>query len=97
VLFSQNAQNRSQKTFYDFINHAWEMIMSTSTDDLIKIMEASSGLKLDVGTKSKDELVRIATTAGQFEVGVTFRNVTMNVDDLAEIAEAGDGCITFEF
>ncbi len=72
--------------------------MSTSTDDLIKIMEASSGLKLDVGTKSKDELVRIATTAGQFEVGVTFRNVTgMNVDDLAEIAEAGDGCITFEF
>lgn len=72
--------------------------MSTSTDDLIKIIEASSGLKLDVGTKSKDELVRIATTAGQFEVGVTFRNVTgMNVDDLAEIAEAGDGCITFEF
>ena len=72
--------------------------MSTSTDDLIKIMEASSGLKLDVGTKSKDELVKIATTAGQFEVGVTFRNVTgMNVDDLAEIAEAGDGCITFEF
>ena len=72
--------------------------MSTSTDDLIKIMEASSGLKLDVGTKSKDELVRIATTAGQFEVGVTFRNVTgMNVDDLAEIAEAGDGSVTFEF
>lgn len=72
--------------------------MSTSTDDLIKIIEASGGLKLDVGTKSKDELVRIATTAGQFEVGVTFRNVTgMNVDDLAEIAEAGDGCITFEF
>ena len=72
--------------------------MSTSTDDLIKIIQASSGLKLDVGTKSKDELVRIATTAGQFEVGVTFRNVTgMNVDDLAEIAEAGDGSVTFEF
>lgn len=72
--------------------------MSTSNDDLIKIMEASGGLKLDVGTKSKDELVRIATTAGQFEVGVTFRNVTgMNVDDLAEIAEAGDGSVTFEF
>jgi hypothetical protein len=52
---------------------------------------------LDAETKAKDELVRIATTAGQFEAAVTFTNVTsLAVDDLVEIARAGDGMVTFE-
>lgn len=71
--------------------------MSTSTDDLIRIVEAGGGLTLDVETKAKDELVRIATAAGQFEANVTFTNVTsLAVDDLVEIAKAGDNMVTFE-
>jgi DNA replication protein len=72
--------------------------MSISTDDFAKILEAGGGLTLDAGTKSKDELVQIATAAAGSEAGVIFRNVTaLAVDDLVEIAAAGDGCITFEF
>ena len=72
--------------------------MSMSTDDLVKIVDAGGGLTLDAGTKSKDELVRIAEVAAMSDAGVTFRNVTaLAVDDLVEIAKAGDGCISFEF
>ena len=72
--------------------------MSTSTDDLVKIADAGGGLTLDADAKSKDELVQIATAAAGSDAGVTFRNVTaLAVDDLVEIAKAGDGCITFEF
>jgi hypothetical protein len=72
--------------------------MSISTDDLVKIVEAGGGLTLDAATKSKDELVQIATAATGSEAGVIFRNVTaLAVDDLVEIAATGEGCITFEF
>ncbi len=72
--------------------------MSIVTDDLVKIADAGGGLTLDAGTKSKDELVQIVTAAAMFDAGVTLRNVTaLAVDDLVEIAKAGDGCVTFEF
>ncbi len=72
--------------------------MSISNDDFVKILAAGGGLTLDAGTKSKDELVQIATAAAGSEAGVTFRNVTaLAVDDLVEIVTAGDGCITLEF
>ena len=72
--------------------------MSIVTDDLVKIADAGGGLTLDADTKSKDELVKIAAAAAMSDAGVTLRNVTaLAVDDLVEIAKAGDGCITFEF
>jgi hypothetical protein len=73
------------------------MMMSISTDDLLKIVEAGGGLTLDAGTKTKDELVGIATAAGHFEVLLALRNVIgLALDDLVEIAKAGDGMVTFE-
>ena len=71
--------------------------MSISTDDLVKIAGVGGGLTLDAGNKSKDELIQIATAAAMSDAGVTFRNVTaLAVDDLVEIARAGDGLVTFE-
>jgi hypothetical protein len=72
--------------------------VSISTDDLVKIADVGGGLTLDAGNKSKDELVKIAAAAAMSDAGVTFRNVTaLAVDDLLEIAKAGDGCVSFEF
>jgi hypothetical protein len=72
-------------------------MMSISTDDLVKIVEAGGGVTFDAEAKTKDELVRIATAAAQFDATVTFRNVTsLSVDDLVEIAKAGDGWVIFE-
>ena len=74
-----------------------EMIMSLSTEDLVKIVEAGGGLTLEAGSKSKDDLVTIATGATNLDVILTLKNVTaLTVDDLVEIARAGDGCVTFE-
>ena len=79
------------------INDAWEVDMSMSTDDLVKIIEAGGSLTFDAEAKTKEELVRIATAAGQFEAAVTFTNVTsISVDDLVEIAKVGDNLVTFE-
>ncbi len=72
--------------------------MSMTTDELIKIVSAGASVTLDVGTRTKDELVKIARAAADSEVLVTFRNSgEMAVDDLVEVAKAGDGGVTFEF
>ncbi|UCG81339.1 MAG: hypothetical protein JSV60_03420 [Desulfobacterales bacterium] len=72
--------------------------MSMTTDELIRIVSAGASVTLDVGTRTKDELVTIAGAAADSEVLVTFRNLgEMAVDDLVEIAKAGDGSVTFEF
>jgi DNA replication protein len=71
--------------------------MERSTDDLVKIVAAGAGLIVDGEAKSTDELIQIATAAGQSEAWVTIRNVAQkNTDELIEIAAAGDGAVTFE-
>ena len=71
--------------------------MDRSTDDLVKIVKAGAGLIVDGGAKSTEELIQIASAAGESEVWVTIRNIgEKKTDELVQIAAAGDGTVIFK-
>ena len=74
------------------------MSFETKTpDDLIRILTAGGGVRLNAGLWQTDDLVRIATAAGSsgallFLSGMSIRMI----GELARIGAAGKGCVVFE-
>jgi DNA replication protein len=67
------------------------------TDDLIRIVAAGGGVRLDAGARMTDDLIRIAAAAKNggarlYLVGMSARLT----DDLVRISTAGKGSVVFE-
>ena len=68
-----------------------------STDDLVRVLKAGSGLKLTATDRSTEDLVRIASAASDWGVAVTISGLEdRSTDDLVLIAEAGQGSVVLK-
>jgi hypothetical protein len=68
-----------------------------STDDLIRLLKAGSGLKLTATDRSTEDLVRIASAAADWGVAVTLSGLEdRGTDDLVLVAEAGQGSVVLK-
>lgn len=67
------------------------------TDDLIRIVAAGGGMRLDAGARMTDDLIRIAAAAknGRARLYLSGMSARMT-DDLIRIGAAGKGCVVFE-
>lgn len=66
------------------------------TNDIVRLAAAGGGFEIDVGTRSIEDLVRIAAAAGTNRSRVVFRGLTVrHLDELVRIAAAGKGCVSF--
>jgi hypothetical protein len=65
--------------------------------ELIRIVDAGAGLRMQIGNKSTDDLVRLAAAARKsgavlFLTGLSSRDIA----DIMRIAEAGKGALVLE-
>ena len=67
------------------------------TEDLVRIVAAGGGFRINASTRPSGDLIRIAAAAeiGGGHVALIGMN-TRHTDDLVNIAEAGKGHISFE-
>ena len=66
-------------------------------DDLVRLVRAGAGLRLEAAGRSTDDLVRLAAAGRAESARVVLRGVSgLPVDDLVRIARAGAGFVSFE-
>lgn len=66
-------------------------------DDLIRIMSAGAGFRLDARARAMDELILIAAASKSGGGRLVLTGMSIyNTDDLMRIASAGAGHVTFE-
>ncbi|MBN9545032.1 MAG: hypothetical protein J0I19_06140 [Alphaproteobacteria bacterium] len=65
-------------------------------DELVRIVAAGGGMKIDSRLHSPDDLTRIAAAASGKKAHIHFSNcVWLTVDQLTRIAAAGQGAVFF--
>ena len=68
-----------------------------TTEQLVRIVSAGGGFRLDTSGRQPEELVRIAAVARTSKATVIFAGMGMrSIDDLMKIGSAGKGCVIFE-
>jgi hypothetical protein len=68
-----------------------------TTDDLINIMRAGAGMRIDVLGRTTDELMQIAAAAKSGGGQLTIVGMSVyNTGDLMRIGRAGSGHVIFE-
>lgn len=73
------------------------MFERRSVDELARIALAGGGFTLDCAGRTTDELARIAVAASGKGARIVFRGLeNAPIDDLARLAVAGKGCVSFE-
>lgn len=67
------------------------------TDDLVRVVVAGGGLRMDGSHRLTDDLVRIAVAGSGKGSKIVFYGMAARLtDDLVRIAVAGKGCVHFE-
>ena len=71
--------------------------MLRSIEEMIKIAKAGGGFSLDASRCTTDEVVRVATVAGECGADLRISKICgKSTDDLVKIASAGKGHVFFE-
>jgi len=74
------------------------MFETTPTEDLIRIVAAGGGMRLDGSKRSTDELVSIAAAASMRTSRLTLTGLDgRTTDELVRIAAAGNGSVFFDW
>ena len=72
--------------------------MAKTIDQLVKIISAGGGMRIDATGKTVDQLVKIAAAGAATRSQLIISNAeSKTVDQLVRIAAAGKGCVFFDF
>lgn len=72
--------------------------MPKTTDQLVRIIAAGGGMRIDANSKTIDQLVRMAAAGAKRQSQLVIINAqSKTTDQLVRIAAAGDGCVFFDF
>ena len=67
-----------------------------TTQDLIRIASHGGGFTINGGTRSVEDLIKIAAAGSSTRARITFTNMSaMKVDELIRIGAAGNGSVEF--
>jgi hypothetical protein len=71
--------------------------MVMTVDQIVQLVAAGGGIRVNARGKTLDQLVRIAAAASHRQAKIVIKNTSFfTCDQLVSIASAGKGCVFFD-